>query len=52
METINITEKEVSKMFQIPLNALKRCRSEKKFDINICFTPPYSHRKTTWLLWW
>ena len=32
METVNITEKEVSKMFQIPSNALKRCRSEKKFD--------------------
>jgi len=44
MEIVNITEKEVSKMFQIPLNALKRCRSEKKFDLNICFTPPYSHK--------
>ena len=44
METVNITEREVAKIFQIPLNALKRCRSEKKFDINICFTPPFSHK--------
>ena len=44
METVNITEKEVAKTFQIPLKALKRCRNEKKFGLDICFTPPYSHK--------
>ena len=44
METINITEKEVAKTFQIPLKALKRCRNEKKFGLDICFTPPFSHK--------
>jgi hypothetical protein len=44
METLNITEKEVAKTFQIPLKALKRCRNEKKFGLDICFTPPFSHK--------
>ena len=44
METVNITEKEVAKIFQIPLKALKRCRNEKKFGLDICFTPPFSHK--------
>lgn len=44
METVNLTEKEVAHVFQIPLKALKRCRSEKIFGLDICFTPPYSHK--------
>ena len=39
---INMTEKEVSKAFGIPMHSLKRCRNEKRFTKDICFTPPYS----------
>ena len=44
MTTTILTEKEISKRFQIPLMALKRCRNEKIFSMDICFTPPFSHK--------
>ena len=44
MERVNCSEREIAKMFQIPINSLKRCRSEKRFGTDICFTAPYSHK--------
>ena len=44
MEQINLSEKEVSQLFQIPMKTLKRCRNEGRFSIEICFTAPFSHK--------
>tara|TARA_R110001592_G_scaffold84291_4_gene249330 strand:+ start:255 stop:572 length:318 start_codon:yes stop_codon:yes gene_type:complete len=44
MEKINYSEREIADLFQIPLRALKRCRGEKVFGVDICFTAPYSHK--------
>ncbi len=44
MDQINLSEKEVSQLFQIPMKTLKRCRNEGRFSLDICFTAPFSHK--------
>ena len=44
MNQVNITEKEIAKKFQIPYKCLVRARKNGLFNLNICFTPPFSHK--------
>ena len=37
MDQINLSEKEVSQLFQIPMKPLKRCRNEGRFSHKILY---------------
>ena len=43
-EPLNVPERDIAKIFCMPLKTLKRLRREKKFTKEICFTVPNSVR--------
>ena len=43
MTKINYREREIAEMFSIPLKTLRKCRKERQFGKDVCFTAPESH---------